>query len=171
MSDQRRQFVEQRCLYFVTFSTYRRRRLLKLDQPKRIVWGVLNHQRKALAAKCLGFVLMPDHVHALIWLPEPTDLTRFLPGWKRMCSVAIRRWYAQHAPHYLAGFGPGDKLWQPKSYTFHIDSARKLLEKLAYMRLNPVRAGLVQNAEDWRWSSACWYLQHRSVGVPLTGVE
>jgi putative transposase len=35
------------------------------------------------------------------------------------------------------------------------------------MHLNPVRAGLVQRAVDWRYSSARYYELGRSVGVPL----
>ncbi|MEX0718640.1 MAG: hypothetical protein WD066_18750 [Planctomycetaceae bacterium] len=35
------------------------------------------------------------------------------------------------------------------------------------MHLNPVRAGLVSRAIDWRWSSARWYLEGRPVGLPI----
>jgi len=171
MSDQRRTYADQRYVHFVTFSTYRRRRLLDLDQPKRIVLGVLNHQLTAMQARCLGFVIMPDHVHALIWLPESQTLRRFLHGWKRMSSYRIRQWYAAQAPHYFADFGPGDRFWQAKSYCFQIYSDAKLQQKLDYIHLNPVRAGLVLRATDWRWSSARWYLEHQSVGVPLTWVD
>src|SRR5262245_17850442 len=118
-------------------------------------------------ARCAGFVLMPDHVHALLWLPEPQDLERFLHGWKRMSSFRIRQWYAKNAANYFTDFGPGDRFWQPKSYAFHIYSETKLREKLDYMHLNPVRAGLVKQADDWHWSSARWYLSHQSVGVPI----
>jgi putative transposase len=104
-------------------------------------------------------------------LPEPTDLTRFLHGWKRISSYTIRRWYAQHAPRYFAGFGQGDRFWQPKSYTFHVHSEAKLREKLDYIHLNPVRSGLVTRAADWAWSSARWYLRRQSVGVPIEWVE
>jgi putative transposase len=81
MGDQRRRFTDQQYVFFVTFSVYKGRRLLDLDQPKRIVLGVLNHLLETLAAKCVGFVLMPDHVHALLWLPDPQEITRFLHGW------------------------------------------------------------------------------------------
>lgn len=171
MSDRRRHFADQRYVFFVTFSVYRRRRLLDAAHPKRIVMGVLNHLLESLDARCVGFVIMPDHVHALLWLLNPRDLTRMLHGWKRMSSFRIRRWYAEHAPHYFTGFGPGDRFWQPKSYTFHIYSSAKLHEKLNYIHLNPVRAGLVTRAEDWAWSSARWYLSRRSVGVPISWVE
>lgn len=171
MSDSRRDFTDQQYIHFVTFSVYKRRRLLDLDQPKRLVLGTLNHQLQALAAKCIGFVLMPNHVHALLWMNEPGDVRRFLHGWKRMSSFSIRQWYADHAPKYCRDFGPGERFWQPKSYIFHVHSEHKLRQKLDYMHLNPVRAGLLERAEEWRWSSARWYLQLRSVGVPLSWVE
>ena len=171
MSDQRRQFTDQRYVFFVTFSVYRRRQLLDLDQPKRIVLGRLNHLLDSMDAKCVGFVLMPDHVHALLWLPQPTDLTRMLHGWKRMSSFKIRRWYEEHAPRYFTDFGRGKRFWQPKSYTFHVYTEHKLREKLTYMHLNPVRAGLVAKPEDWAWSSARWYARQQSVGVPITWIE
>ena len=88
-----------------------------------------------------------------------------------MSSFRIRQWYAEHASNYFADFGPGERFWQPKSYIFHIYSERKLREKLDYMHLNPVRAGLVRKAEEWRWSSARWYLLRQTVGVPITWME
>lgn len=94
-----------------------------------------------------------------------------LHGWKRMSSFRIRDWYAEHAPDYFAGFGLGERFWQPKSYTFHGYSTAKTLEKLDYLHQNPVKAGLVARAVDWRWSSARWYILHRSVGVPITWIE
>jgi putative transposase len=171
MGDQRRNYADQRYIFFVTFSVYKRRRLLDLDHPNRIVLGVLNHLLEAMAGKCVGFVVMPDHLHALLWLPDPREIGRLLHGWKRMSSFRIREWYAQHAPNYFTGFGPGERFWQPKSYTFHVYSTAKTLEKLDYMHKNPVKAGLAARAVDWRWSSARWYVQQRSVGVPITWIE
>lgn len=171
MSDQRRTFNDQRYVFFLTFSVYRRRRLLDLDHPKQIVLGVLNHQLESMQGKCIGFVIMPEHLHILLWLPDPRNLRRFVQGWKRISSFEIRKWYSAHAPNYFQDFGKGERFWQPKSYCFHIYSAGKLQEKLEYMHLNPVRAGLVQKALDWRWSSARWYGEGRSVGVPICWVE
>jgi putative transposase len=171
MSDKRREFTNQRYVFLLTFSVYRRRRLLQLDHPKRIVLGVLNHQLEQMEGKCIGFVIMPDHIHVLLWLPDPQDLRRFVHGWKRMSSFEIRLWYAVHAPNYFEEFGPGDRFWQPKSDCFHTYSAAKIHEKLDSIHLNPPRAGLVQRAVDWRWSSARWYLEHRSVGVPISWIE
>jgi len=35
------------------------------------------------------------------------------------------------------------------------------------MHMNPVRAGLVDRAVDWRWSSARWYIEQKSAGLPI----
>jgi putative transposase len=88
-----------------------------------------------------------------------------------MSSFAIRAWYAEHAANYFADFGAGERIWQPKYYAFHIYSQKKLQEKLIYTHENPVRAGLVRRAIDWRWSSARWYQDRRSVGVPVTWID
>ncbi|MEE8451108.1 MAG: hypothetical protein V3R99_04305 [Thermoguttaceae bacterium] len=57
--------------------------------------------------------------------------------------------------------------WQPKYYPSNLYSEKEALEKLDYMHMNPVRAKLVQEACEWRWSSARYYQQAKSVGVPL----
>ncbi|MDA0832087.1 MAG: transposase [Planctomycetota bacterium] len=157
--------------HFVTFNVYRRRRLLDLDHPKRICLGVLNSQLELFRAKCVGFVIMPDHVHGIIWLPEPGRLSTFMHGWKRMSSFSIRQWYRESVPNYVREFGEGEQFWQPKYHAFEIYGRPKLEEKLNYMHQNPERAGLVERAVDWRWSSARWYDNKTSVGVPIEWVE
>lgn len=46
-----------------------------------------------------------------------------------------------------------EHVWQPRFYDFKVWSARKRVEKLLYMHRNPVERGLVQEPEQWRWSS------------------
>ena len=69
--------------HFVTFSVYRRRRLLDHDHVKRIVLGTLNLVLERTCARCIGFVLMPDQVHAVIRLPVVGKLRHFLHERKR----------------------------------------------------------------------------------------
>ena len=55
--------------HFVTFSCYRRRHRLDHDRAKGVVLGELNSQLARRKARCVGFVVMPDHVHAIVWFP------------------------------------------------------------------------------------------------------
>ncbi len=171
MQERRRIIDDQLYAHFLTFSVFRRRRLLDHDQPKRILLGVFNQELKQQKANCIGFVVMPDHVHAIVWFPETGLLSRLMHGWKRKSSFHIRAWYRREAARYFEGFGQRDRFWQPKYYSFEIYDKSKLEEKLRYMHENPVRSGLVEQATDWKWSSTRWYEWRRSVGVPIHWVE
>jgi putative transposase len=46
-----------------------------------------------------------------------------------------------------------DYVWEPRYYDFNVFSEAKRIEKLRYMHRNPVKAGLVEQPEDWPWSS------------------
>jgi len=62
---------------------------------------------------------------------------------------------------------PREPVWQAKYYPFSLFTEKKAIEKLNYMHWNPVRAGLVSSPCQWRWSSARYFEQQKSVGVPL----
>jgi hypothetical protein len=59
--------------HFVTFSGFRRRRLLDHDRPEKVVLGVRNPQLALRRGECIGFVVTPDRVHAIVPLPDPAD--------------------------------------------------------------------------------------------------
>ena len=154
--------------HFVTFSCCRRRRLLDRDAAKRVVLGVLNCQLASRKASCVGLVVMPDHVHAIVWFPVPGQLSVFMQQWKRLSSRHIGRLVGSRLVHYAEKIGPNDPFfWQAKYYPLNVYSEEKVLEKLTYMHENPVRAGLVAKPCDWAFSSARYYEQGWSVGVPI----
>jgi putative transposase len=132
---------------------------------------VLNQQLDDFAATCVGFVIMPNHVHVVTWFPQVGQLSKFMHEWKRLSSYYIRDWYRREAGNYCERFGEGNRFWQAKYYAFEIYKPAKLEEKLRYMHDNPVRAGLVQRAVDWKWSSAPWYELGRSCGVPVGWID
>ncbi len=169
--NRRRIIDDQLYAHFVTFCCDRRRQLLSLDHPKKIVLGVLNQELERIDGKCVGYVIMPDHVHAIVWFPETGRLSGFMHEWKRLSSRRIREWYAEQDMNYFRACEAGDRLWQPKYHAFELETERKIEEKLEYMHLNPVRKGLVERAVDWCWSSARWYYLHKPVGVPIAWVE
>ena len=87
---------------------------------------------------------MPEHVHLLVSEPERGMLATALKAVKQ--SVARR----------LAA--PGGHFWQARYYDFNVLTHHKYVEKLRYMHRNPVKRGLVERPEDWRWSSYRHYL-------------
>ncbi len=152
---------------FVTFTCYKRRRFLDHDISKQIVIGVLGSQLAKQKGKCAGFVVMPDHVHAVVWFEEPDQLSLFTKQWKQRSSVKIKANLRRKQTGYAAEIDLKDPVWQPRYHKFIVHSESKMRQKLDYMHGNPVKAGLVGTAEEWKYSSAGYYLQGKSVGVAI----
>ena len=53
--------------------------------------------------------------------------------------------------------GTEGELWQPRFFDRAVRTVKEYHEKVEYIHLNPVRAGLVIHPQDWRWSSFLEY--------------
>ena len=49
------------------------------------------------------------------------------------------------------------RVWKERGRAFPVTLPNALRQKLDYMHQNPVRSGLVEQAQDWEFSSASWY--------------
>ncbi|MBW2063110.1 MAG: transposase [Deltaproteobacteria bacterium] len=153
--------------HFITFSWYKRRRLLDEPRTRHIVVSVLASQLLKQNGNCLGFVIMPDHVHALVRFPEQGQLSFFMKQWKQRSSVHIKRVLKQIQTRYIEKINLNDPVWQRHYHSLNVFSEEKLIEKLKYMHNNPVGAGLANTPCAWPDSSARYYEQGKSVGVAI----
>jgi len=158
-------YDEEGHAHFVTFSCYKKRNLLDHDDAKRIVLGKLSTQLAKHNAKLIGFVIMPNHVHALLWFGEKGHLSLFMHDWKRESSHKIKEYLMNS--EYVKKFDLRKPVWQRRYYDFNVVSDRKTNEKLEYVHNNPVEAGLVKNPCEYKFSSALWYENGQSVGVKI----
>ena len=89
-----------------------------------------------------AYCLMPNHIH-LICAPERG----------RSLAAALGRTNADYARHFnIIGRSCGH-VWQARYYSCPMDWAH-CWQAMAYVERNPVRAGLVREAAEYRWSSA-----------------
>ena len=88
-----------------------------------------------------AYCLMPNHVH-LVVVPENED------GLAALFKDAHRR-YTRHINFRKHWRG---HLWQERFHSFVMDE-NYLLATVRYTELNPVRAGLCEKPEQWKWSS------------------
>ena len=115
-----------------------------------------------------GWVLMPDHYHLLMYLAPCFKLSDFERDFQSMIARQVidsrkeeRDW------HSLLSFKSINSVtrrreatyqfWQGKAHVVPIGNIEQASIKLRYIHQNPVRAGLVERAEDWPYSSARWY--------------
>ncbi len=100
--------------HFVTFSCYKRRRILDDDRAKGIVFHFLSDGLQKHEGSCIGFVIMPDHVHALLSLDENGMLSGFMQQWKRRSSIQLKKFLNDHIPEYVAKIDPREPIWQAR---------------------------------------------------------
>ena len=103
------------------------------------------HERVAM--RTLAFCIMPTHWHLVLWPRADGDLSEFM-RW-----LTVTHTQRRHAHRGTAGSGP---LYQGRFKSFPIASDGHFLRVCRYVERNPLRAGLVTRAEDWRWSSLSW---------------
>ncbi len=90
----------------------------------------------------LAYCLMTNHVHLVLVPRHPHSLHR-----------SLKAVHSQYAKHINERFGWRGHLWQARYYSSPLDS-HYLRTAVRYVELNPVRAGMVEQAEDYPWSSA-----------------
>ena len=100
-----------------------------------------------------AYCLMPNHVHVILTPEDEQGLRRTFAELHRRYTGFI------NARHGWTGH-----LWQGRFGSVAMDDAY-LANAVRYVAMNPVRAGLVERAEDWRWSSARAHLAGEDDGV------
>ena len=138
-------------LHFVTFSCSRRRPFLATPTARNIFELSLETMRVRYGFVVLGYVVMPEHVHLLVSEPEKTSLSKAIQALK--LSVPVQR---NERP-----------FWQHRYYDFNVFTDRKRVEKLQYIHRNPVARGLVEEPEQWPWSSFRHYFGGRDWNVRI----
>ncbi len=142
-------------LHYITCSCYRRQPLLATARRRDTFLRVLEQVRQKYDFTVVGYVVMPEHIHLLISEPALGDPSVVIKVLKQ--RVARRLLPRKPTPEaqgslWAAAVSPRH-FWQKRFYDFNVWSRRKKIEKLRYMHRNPVKRGLVERPELWRWSS------------------
>lgn len=98
-----------------------------------------------VSMRVLAYCVMPNHWHLVVWPHHDGDLSRFM-NWLTLTHT--QRW---HQHRHSVGEG---HVYQGRFKSFPVETNEYLLTVCRYVERNPVRAGLVAAAEQWRWSSA-----------------
>ena len=111
---------------------------------------VLGEAKRRVPMRLLGWCVMPNHWHFVLWPQSDAEVTEFL---RWLANTHTMRWHAHH------GTGGTGHLYQGRFKSFPVQEDEHLYTVLRYVERNPVRAGFVADAEAWRWGSA-WRRRH-----------
>lgn len=103
---------------------------------------LLGSAKARFPVRLFAFCVMPNHFHLVLQVETPGVLGPFMQWW---LTSHVRR-YRQH-------YGGSGHVWQGRFKSFPIQQDEHLLTVLRYVLWNPVRAGLVHQLREWRWSS------------------
>lgn len=117
------------------------------DMDRRTYLAAMAAGARKCGVSVHGYVLMGNHVHLLLAGQEAGAVSRMMQALGRRFVKA-----------YNARWARTGTLWEGRFRSCVVDSDRYVLNCLAYIELNPVRAGLVSAAADYAWSSARFHL-------------
>jgi len=108
--------------------------------------------------RVLAYCVLPNHFHMVLWPVRDGDLSRWMQ-W--LLTAQVRR--------YHRDYGTSGHVWEGRFKAFPIQADEHLLAVLRYVEHNPVRADLVKQAEDWRWSSLGFWAHRATLLEPHPG--
>lgn len=150
----------------LTFSCYKRRPLLSKDRTRNWFMEALDAARRRWNFSVWAYVIMPEHVHLLVWPCDPGyDVSMILKAIKQPVARNAVAYLREHAAAWLERLKvvrPSGRteyrFWQQGGgYDRNIIRENAAWQAIEYIHLNPVRRGLVQRPTDWLWSSARAY--------------
>ena len=130
---------QERRTYFVTTVTASRRRLFQVESNARLILDVMFHARDAGRFSLHAFVVMPDHLHALLTPAPDVSLEKTMQFIKGGFS------YRLHS---------NITVWERGFNEAQVLNPDKFAALKAYIEENPVRARLVLSSREYAFSSA-----------------
>ena len=158
---------------YITIVTKNRLRVFQTDKMRELVCRAIDEARKSAGFLLLAYVVMLDHLHLLASRPSTTsDLLRMIKGVTARRIIDYLKMKSYESSLAKLRHQERDRkyrysLWQTEKNVLPVFSEGMFIEKMNYIHSNPVRAGLVDNPGEYRWSSARIWQGRPSANEPL----
>ena len=147
-------------LYFITSIIHCFVPLIFNDDLFKIILDSLIYCQQEKGLNIYDFVIMSNHVHAIISHAINERIAEIVRDFKRHTSKKISE-YLENLPRFnnlfwikLFHSKIKNRVWQEGYHPEAIISEKFFLQKLEYIHYNPVKKGYVEKPEDWKYSSA-----------------
>jgi REP element-mobilizing transposase RayT len=165
-------------LYFITTTAVNKYHFFHPQGHKHIIIGSLEFMREQQWLKLYAFVVMPNHIHLMVRILSPHNLQDMMRDFKKFTSKKI----VEHCQlssnlEFLSKFEQAGernaktryKVWSDGYDAREIFTLEFLEQKLDYIHHNPCQPHwkLVENPEDYRWSSAGFYIVDRPAIIEI----
>lgn len=177
-------FHDNSNLYFVTFTVVDWIDVFIRQEYVDIIYDSLKYCQKEKGLDLYAYCIMTNHIHLIIGT-ENGVLSDIVRDFKSFTSRHIRKaienstiesrksWMLKTMKDFgiKNGRNKDFQFWQQHNHPIELDTNEFLDQRLNYIHQNPVKAGFVENEEDWINSSAGDYYQIRKGQVEVIIIE
>jgi putative transposase len=138
--------------FIVTSATYNKELLFKSDELLDLLEERLFHFAEKYKWMLQAWAIFPNHYHFIAQSPSNRqNLSQFLQHYHSETAIHLNKIQNKH----------GRKVWF-QFWETRITFQKSYLARLNYVIQNPVKHGIVKEAQDYRWCSANWFKKHSS---------
>ena len=138
--------------YYLTVVTHQRNPIL-IDNIELLRESFRVSKRK-YQYKIEGIVILPEHFHIILTPQNAKEYPHIIRTIKQYFSKHCEAKYYEHLEQSVSRYKEGYKpIWQKKYYEHTIRDEKDYLEKMEYIQFNPIKHQLVEDINDWEYSS------------------
>lgn len=155
-------------IYFVTTTIMNFDEIFKLGyEYNMIIIDSFKYLINEHTARLFSYVIMPNHIHIIVFMPKGESIIDFMRDFKKFTSVEITKLSQRENRYYLlqrfrdnAQLAKNQryKIWMDRFDAFIIKTDKMMRIKVNYIHNNPLKASLVQKPENYLFSSARNYI-------------
>jgi putative transposase len=148
-------------VHCLTFSCFQRMPLFSRERSCTWMLQALELGRTRQMYDLWAYVVMPEHVHVVLWPRPDVTIASLLTTIKQSVAKRALLWLRQEAPEFLEQLEDRQpngqrhyRFWQRGGgYDRNLRTVADIHRNIEYVHANPVRRGLVKAPDDWPWSS------------------
>ena len=153
--------IKDNISYFLTTTAYDYIPIFEDDKIKEILLDNLNYYTNKYQYKLISYVIMPEHIHFIIYDNKEVEPNKFMRDYKKYTSYKIiEKLKSDKNDDLLYRLKKEDdhyNIWMRGYRNFPIYNENIMKQKIEYIHKNPVKRGLVNNIKDYKYSSFNWY--------------
>ena len=161
------QIYNQNAVYYLTFQVVQWVDVFTRPQYKEIAINSFDYCRRSKGLELFAYVIMTNHIHLIARAKDNFQLSDIIRDYKKFTANALlkemekptesrRDWILKRFEFSAVAHQRNSKyqLWTHENHAIELHSNKFIEQKLEYIHQNPVRAGIVEKAEEYLYSSA-----------------
>ncbi|MFA5355888.1 MAG: transposase [Candidatus Omnitrophota bacterium] len=141
MPREARRLLENVCYHILSRGNQKQRTFFKEDDYLMYL-ELLGKYKVKFKFKLYGFCLMPNHVHLMVEPRIPKDISKAIGG----LNLCYTQWFNRE-------YNKVGHLWQDRFKSFIVAKDQYLINCINYIELNPIRAEIIHDPMEYKWSS------------------